>query len=106
MFSSGQTWLDPNQPHRHDNDDCSGRRSLDTRMSDTFQGGNMKKYVVPAFMVAVLFGLVGVLIWLPKPNQPSAEAPVAEPTGEESAEDPSAERLITIQSEGKPAQVC
>lgn len=66
----------------------------------------MKKYIFPALMATALLGLVAVLIWLPKSDQRSAEGPVPETAGEESADDPSAERLITIQSEGKPAQVC
>jgi hypothetical protein len=71
-----------------------------------FQGGKMKKYLVPALTVGALLGLLAVLIWLPKSRPSSAEAPVLENAGEESTDDPSGERLITIESEGKPAQVC
>ena len=66
----------------------------------------MKKFVFPALTVVALLGLVGVLIWLPKPGQHTTEVVAPEPVGEESADDASGERLITIESEGKPAQVC
>jgi hypothetical protein len=65
----------------------------------------MKKYAITALAGAILLGLVAALIWFPKPKvTPEAVAPDA--AGEESGNESAPERLITIQSEGKPAQVC
>jgi hypothetical protein len=63
----------------------------------------MRKYIVPGLMIVVLLGLLAGLIWFPK-SKPVPEA--ADAAGEESGDASPGERLITIESEGKPAQVC
>jgi hypothetical protein len=65
----------------------------------------MRKYIVPGLTIVVLLGLMAGLIWFPKPKVAS-EAAVPDAAGEESGNESAPERLITIQSEGKPAQVC
>jgi hypothetical protein len=61
--------------------------------------------MVPGLAIVVLLGLLAGLIWFPNPKT-AQEAAVPDVAGEESTDEPSGERLITIQSEGKPAQVC
>jgi hypothetical protein len=65
----------------------------------------MKKYLVPGLAIVVLLGLLAGLIWFPK-SKPVPEAALPDAAGEESGDEAPGERLITIESEGKPAQVC